>query len=106
MGAATLEHRTPGRVFSASDSGRWRLDDRLSPKDRSESRVRARHPGARPDRRLEPVVACGIGLFSLTGKVLLRFRVVVEGEHYLAWAVLLLVLGLLLVLVRAPSILR
>jgi hypothetical protein len=55
--------------------------------------------------RLEPVTALGVSGVSLAAKVLLRLRVIFEGEHYLAWAVLWAIFGILLVLVYSTSIL-
>jgi len=55
--------------------------------------------------RLEPVAEVCLAVLSFIGKVLLRLRVVFEGEHYLAWAVLSAVIGILLVLVYSTSIL-
>lgn len=56
--------------------------------------------------RLEPAFAVGLRVFSFCGTLLLRLRVVFEGEHYLGWAILLLSLGLLLALVHGPTVLR
>ena len=56
--------------------------------------------------RLEPVITGGLLLLRFFGTVLLRLRVVFEGEHYLGWAVLLLFLGLVLALVHGSAVLR